>query len=204
MAQQRDVELVHYCAKLEECPKSLWPEVALSGRSNVGKSSLVNLLMRRKSLAHISKQPGKTRCLIYFAIDNRWHLVDMPGYGYARVPVTERQKWATNAKRYFHGREQLTAVVQLIDIRVGPTPDDKARLREISGMGKPLCLTFTKADKIARTKVEATVAEQLRKLDFPLPPETGVVITSATKGYGHAELWAWIEDQVDTARRRLD
>jgi GTP-binding protein len=101
------VELVHYCAKVEECPDRDLPEFALSGRSNVGKSSLVNLLTRKKKLAYTSKQPGKTQCLIYFEVNQKWHLVDMPGYGYAKVGQHERRKWAVQAQQYLQRRKQL-------------------------------------------------------------------------------------------------
>ena len=119
------VELVHYCAKVQECPTREIPEFALSGRSNVGKSSLVNLLTRKKKLAYTSKQPGKTQCLIYFEVNEQWHLVDMPGYGYAKVGQQERRKWAAQSTQYFQRRAQLAGVLQLIDFKVGPTADDK-------------------------------------------------------------------------------
>jgi GTP-binding protein len=191
-----DVELIHYCAKVEECPERDLPEFALSGRSNVGKSSLINLLTRKKKLAYTSKQPGKTQCLIYFRIDDRWNLVDMPGYGYARVGPEERRRWARQARQYFSQREQLAGVLQLIDFKVGPTPDDKARLRDLVTIGRPLCLVMTKADKVARTRREPRIAEHLGGLDLRLPPDTAVVLTSATEGFGRDELLAWLGDRL--------
>lgn len=193
------VELVHYCATVEECPARDLPEFALSGRSNVGKSSLVNLLTRKKKIAYTSKNPGKTQCLIYFEIDGRWHLVDMPGYGYAKVGEHERRRWAAQAKQYFHRRDQLAGVLQLIDFKVGPTPDDKARLRDLAGTGKPLCLVMTKADKVPRTRREARIGEHLRALDLRLPADTAVILTSATERLGRHELLAWLDDRLAAA-----
>lgn len=190
------VELVHYCAKVEDCPVEGMPEFALSGRSNVGKSSLVNLLTRKKKIAYISKHPGKTQCLIYFKIDEAWNLVDMPGYGYAKVGQDERRRWAVQAKQYFMRREQLAGVLQLIDFKVGPTPDDKARLRDLVGVGKPICLVMTKVDKVTRGQREAKVVDHIQGLDLRLPPDTAVVLTSARERTGYGELLAWLADQL--------
>lgn len=190
----RNVELTHFAATLEECPRSALPEIAFSGRSNVGKSSLINLLTSRRKLAYTSKRPGKTRVLTFYRVDGRWHLVDMPGYGFARVPPGERRKWAQEASRYFHRREQLTGVIQLIDMKVGPTRDDEARLRQLVDAGRPLCVALTKADKVSRPRHETIVARHLEGLR--LPAETGLVITSVHEGYGASELKAWIEDHL--------
>ncbi|RKZ16007.1 YihA family ribosome biogenesis GTP-binding protein [bacterium] len=190
------VELVHYCARIEECPTRDMPEFALSGRSNVGKSSIVNLLTRKKKLAYTSKHPGKTQCLIYFEVDERWNLVDMPGYGYAKVGQQERRKWARQAEEYLSQREQLCGVMQLIDFKVGPTDDDRARLRGLASLGRPLCLVMTKADKIAKTRREAKLGEHLKALDVRLPADTAVVLTSASEGFGRNELLAWLSDRL--------
>ena len=194
----RNVEIKHFCARLEECPNRPLPEIALSGRSNVGKSSLVNLLTGRKKLAYTSKEPGKTQVLTYYEVDESWYLVDMPGYGYAKVGAHERRRWANLARQYFHGRAQLAAVAQLLDIRVGATPDDKARLRALIGLGRPLCLVWTKADKIAPTKRDRTVGEHLARLDVSLPEDTAVVITSSLGRFGHDQLVAWMRDVLAT------
>jgi GTP-binding protein len=190
----RNVELTHFAASLDECPRSALPEVAFSGRSNVGKSSLVNLLTARRKLAYTSKQPGKTRVLTYYRVDGRWNLVDMPGYGFARVPPSERQKWARVASQYFRRREQLVGVIQLVDMRVGPTKDDGARLRDLVDAKRPICVAFTKADKVAKRLHEETVGRFLGGLG--LPEDTGVVITSVKAGYGASELTAWIQDHL--------
>jgi GTP-binding protein len=193
---QHEVELLQLCADVEDCPRAPRPDIALSGRSNVGKSSLINMLLGRRRLARTSKDPGRTRCLIYYLVDRRWHLVDMPGYGYARVAAEERRRWFAQARQYFQRREQLCAVVQLIDLKVGPTSDDRARLRELLGIGSPLCLVFTKADKVSRVRHEAKIRDHLQGLDLELPRATGIVLSSVPDGYGRRELWAWIEDRL--------
>lgn len=192
----RDVRLTDFCATLEECPKRPMPEFALSGRSNVGKSSLVNLLTGRVKIAYTSKQPGKTRVFTYYEVDGAWNLVDMPGYGYAKVGAAERGRWALQAERYFDGREQLAGVIQLIDLKVGPTADDRERIADLVDRGLPVCLAMTKSDKIARTKREAAVTGHLRGLDVALPPDTGLVLTSAADRFGHHEVLSWIEDRL--------
>lgn len=192
-----DVELVTLAPDLEHCPDSELPELAFSGRSNVGKSSLLNLLVGRRKAAYTSGQPGKTRALTYFRVDGRWHLVDMPGYGYARTSQAERHRWAATAKKYLLARPQLAAVLQLIDIRVGVTPDDRNRLRELLASGKPFCIVFTKADKVPRRTHDDVVAKHLGGLG--LPPTTGVVISSASERYGQDELWAWMEHHLPGA-----
>jgi GTP-binding protein len=145
-------------------------------------------------MAYTSGQPGKTRALTYFIVDRRWHMVDMPGYGFARTSQVERRQWAGTARKYLHGRQQLAAVLQLVDIRVGVTPDDRARLRELLGVGKPFCIVFTKADKIPRAQHDRVITEHLGGLG--LPPDTGVVVTSVKDRYGQDELWAWMEDHL--------
>jgi len=189
-----EVQLTHFAARLEECPKEPLPEIALSGRSNVGKSSLLNYLVGRKRIAHTSGQPGKTKCFTYYRIEDRWNLVDMPGYGFARVSPGERQRWLRSAEEYYRGREQLAGVLQLIDLGVGPTNDDVARSSLLGELGKRLCIVFTKSDKVPRSKHEDRVHLALAKMH--LAPDTGVVLSSAHAPYGDREIWAWIADQL--------
>ncbi len=196
---QHRVELVTLAPDLSFCPESDLPELAFSGRSNVGKSSLLNLLVGRKRMAYTSGQPGKTRTLTYYLVDDRWHLVDMPGYGWARVSQVERRKWAAAMRAYLHRRQQLAAVLQLIDLRVGVTPDDRARLRELMSAGLDFCLVFTKADKVPRAQHDRRVAEHLDGLG--LPPDTGVVVSSARERWGQEEIWGWIEDHLPPQAR---
>lgn len=192
-----EAELTHFVSKLADLPKERIPEFALSGRSNVGKSRLVNYLVGRKHLAKISGNPGKTRCLIYFRIEDRWNLVDMPGYGYAKVGVAARREWQRQARSYLTEREQLAGVLQLIDLKVGATKLDIERAEFLRAQGRPLCVVFTKSDKLPRSKHDAAVRTAVERLR--LPADSGVVLSSATKGSGANELWAWI--RATLARR---
>ena len=189
-----DAELTHFVSKLSDLPNERIPEFALSGRSNVGKSRLVNYLVGRKQLAKISGNPGKTRCLIYFRIENKWNLVDMPGYGYAKVGKVARREWLRQAVSYLETREQLAGVLQLIDLKVGATKLDVERVAMLSRLGRPLCLVFTKSDKLPRSKHDRAVADALGLLK--VRPDTGVVLSSAVEGKGASELWAWIRDRL--------
>lgn len=188
------VELAQFAAKLEECPSAPLPEFCLSGRSNVGKSSLLNYLVGQRKLAYTSGSPGKTQCFTYYLVDASWHLVDMPGYGYARVRESERARWLRAAEAYYRHREQLRGVLQLIDLGVGPTRDDVKRARLLIAVGRPICMVLTKSDKVGRSRQEAALRRAVSQLQ--LPPASGVVLSSAQDGYGDKEIWAWIQDQL--------
>jgi len=191
---QHEVELITLAPELAHCPDSELPEMAFSGRSNVGKSSLLNLLVGRHRMAHTSGQPGKTRALSYYLVDQSWHLVDMPGYGYARTSQAERRRWAGVSRAYLSTRSQLRGVFQLIDLKVGVTPDDRARLRDLLRFDRNFCIIFTKADKVPQTKREEKVVEHLSGLG--LPAATGVIVSSAKDRLGREEIWAWVEDHL--------
>lgn len=195
---RREVELVQFAASLAECPGDDLPEIAMSGRSNVGKSSLINLLTGKKRLAYTSREPGKTRVLTYYEVDQAFRLVDTQGYGFAKVGDNERKRWKRLADNYFRSRSQLRGVIQLIDLKVGPTAADRGRVEHLTNSRIPLCIALTKADKVPRNRRQAAVAEHLSQLI--LAPETGVVMTSSLEKQGHKELWAWIDDTVRKPR----
>ncbi len=132
---------------VNQCPAPKIPEYAFIGRSNVGKSSLINMLVERKSLARISNTPGKTQHINHFIINNNWYLVDLPGYGYARVSKTSRKKWETFIKNYLNRRENLQCVFLLIDSRIKPQKVDIEFANWMGEMRIPFLLIFTKADK---------------------------------------------------------
>jgi len=167
------------------------PEVALFGRSNVGKSSLINTLLGRRGEARVSKTPGKTRAANYFAINGDFFLVDMPGYGYAKAPKIERARFAKLFEQYIESDDRRSAMVQLIDARHDPTDLDLESIGRLVRSRRPLCLVFTKADKVSRNKLDASIARALRDID--VRPDTGVVPFSSVTGQGKRELWGWIE-----------
>jgi GTP-binding protein len=178
---------------LSGLPAAPFPEVAVSGRSNVGKSSLLNTLFGgRKALAKVSQRPGKTREINFFRVADRYHLVDLPGYGYARVPVAVSEKWRAVVKAYLESRNQLAGIVQLVDAKVGPTAQDREMIDWLSRAGVPALLVATKVDKLkSRARGEA-----LRDLSRA-HPGFDIVGFSSLKKEGRSEVMAWIDRTVD-------
>jgi GTP-binding protein len=175
-------------------PREQRPEVAMFGRSNVGKSSLINTLLGRRGIARISKTPGKTRTANFFLINERFFLVDMPGYGYAKVAKGEKERWTKLFDQYLGDDARSNALVQLIDIRHEPTGQDVESVARLVASGRPLCLAFNKSDKVKRGASSRSIAAALRVLD--VPPETAVIPFSSVSGEGRAELWTWISDAL--------
>ena len=166
------------------------PQVAFSGRSNVGKSSLINALLGRKSLARVSATPGKTVTVNFYDIDGKMYLVDLPGYGFARRSPEEKKAWSELTDGYFVKNPnigQLVAVNQLVDIRVGPTDDDIMMVQYLLDARIPFFVTATKCDKLSRTAVERTIAgwraDIFRKTDITIFP------FSAVTGEGKEQIW---------------
>jgi GTP-binding protein len=175
-------------------PEDTRPEVALFGRSNVGKSSLINTLLGRRDEARVSKTPGKTRMANYFVINGGFFLVDMPGYGYAKAPKTERARFMKLFEQYAEADDRQSAMVQLIDARHDPTDLDLESIERLRRSRRPMCLVFTKADKVSRNKLDASIARAVRDLD--VRQDTGVVPFSSVTGQGKKELWGWIESAL--------
>jgi GTP-binding protein len=175
-------------------PDAVRPEVALFGRSNVGKSSLINTLLGRRSEARVSKTPGKTRAANFFNINDAFFMVDMPGYGYAKAPKTERARFMKLFEQYIEADDRQSAMVQLIDARHEPTDLDLESIARLRKSRRPLCLVFTKADKVSRNKLDQSIAHALRGME--VRQNTGVVPFSSVTGQGKRELWAWIESAL--------
>lgn len=175
-------------------PDERRPEVALFGRSNVGKSSLINTLIGRVGVARVSKTPGKTRAANFFAINKAFVLVDMPGYGYAKISKSEIERLRRLREQYLNAADRRSALVQLIDARHAPTELDMEFATRLTESLRPFCVVFTKSDKVAKSSLRETVGRALARLD--VRPETGVVAFSSITGQGKAELWAWIETQL--------
>lgn len=170
-------------------PSNYLPEIAFSGRSNVGKSSLINTLLRRKALARVSQTPGKTREINFFSVNDSFTLVDLPGYGYARVSKEARHAWQPLIESYLRTSPLLKGVVQLIDSRHGASASDATMMEFLADLGVPCIVVLTKTDKLARAAVETRSAEIARDLQMD---EQQVVPFSAETGRGRDELGAAI------------
>jgi len=174
--------------KISQCPSDALPEYAFIGRSNVGKSSLINMITRRKKLAKVSHTPGKTKTLNYFRIDDAWYLVDLPGYGYAKVSKTDRKSWGKMIRSYLANRTTLSCVFVLIDSRV---PPQKLDLEFISWLGEsqiPFMLIFTKVDKLKANALSSNVAAFNRELSKEWDELPEHLLTSSVSGQGRDEL----------------
>jgi len=170
------------------CPEPDKPEVAFIGRSNVGKSSLINALLKSKGAAKISSTPGKTQVINHFLIEDIWYMVDLPGYGYARVSQTERVKWEKMVKNYLTNRKNLVYLMVLIDSRIPPQKSDLEFLQFAGKNGIPFILIFTKADKQSTAKTKNTIQEftnAMLETWEALPP---IITTSAQTGLGREEV----------------
>lgn len=178
-------------AAASDAPGDALPEVAFAGRSNVGKSSLINRLVQRQKLARTSAAPGKTQQLNYYLINEQFYLVDLPGYGYVRGGVELRHALGRLTDGYLDGRRQLRAVVQLVDARHGPTDLDLTLVERLRGGARPFLLVFTKADKLSR----AQLARQLTRLEGEGQlAELPYLPFSSVSGEGRDDLWRWIEE----------
>lgn len=174
------------------CPREKIPEYAFVGRSNVGKSSLINMLTGVKGLARTSATPGKTRLLNFYSVEDLWYLVDLPGYGFAKISKTEREKWERMIHDYILHRKSLMYTFVLIDSRLEPQKSDLAFINWLGNHQLPFCLMFTKADKLSRNKLQSNVAvfrKELEKEWEELPP---VFISSSVAGQGKAEILEFI------------
>ena len=194
MVQIKSASFVKSSSNLDECPKPDLPEYAFIGRSNVGKSSLINMLTHRKQLAKVSGKPGKTQLINHFLIDEAWYLVDLPGYGWAQAGKKEIAKWKGFTADYFKKRASLSCVFVLIDSRLDPQKKDLEFVQYLGENGIPIAFVFTKADKLGINKSMANMAtfrKTLLKTWEALPP---FFMTSAESGYGKEELLKYIDE----------
>jgi GTP-binding protein len=190
----KNVALETVCGITSVLPKNDKVEVAFAGKSNVGKSSLINALMNRKSLARTSAQPGKTQTINFYNINDAVYLVDLPGYGYAKVSQSEKEKWGKLIERYLHGSEQLRAVFLLIDIRHEPSANDKMMYDWILHNGYEPIIIATKLDKLKRSQVQKHV--KMVKTGLQVRPGTLVIPFSAETKQGREEIWEVIEGKM--------
>ncbi|HIY52918.1 MAG TPA: ribosome biogenesis GTP-binding protein YihA/YsxC [Candidatus Agathobaculum merdavium] len=180
-----NAEFLRSAVKESDFPHDALPQIVFAGKSNVGKSSVINKLLNRKNFARVSAQPGKTIHINYFVIDKKLYLVDLPGYGYARVSKAEQQRWGTLMETYF-AMDLLTLGVQIVDIRHKPTRDDVTMADWFRASGKPWVVIANKLDKIKKSQLAGNLAEIRQTL--LLPEEVPVIPFSAEKGDGRDEV----------------
>lgn len=182
--------------ELSKLPDDGKPELAVIGRSNVGKSSLINMLTSQKKLAKTSQQPGKTQTINHFLIDENWYLVDLPGYGFAKVSQTQREKWNIMIRQYLSRRESLACVFVLVDSRIEPQKNDLSFIEWLGENGIPLSIIFTKCDKLGQGKVQSNVKKfekELLKVWEELPPR---FLSSAETAQGKSEILTYFASIV--------
>ena len=186
------------CGITSQIPNTEQPEIAFAGKSNVGKSTLINALMNRKSLARTSSQPGKTQTLNFYHINDEMYLVDLPGYGYANANIQTKAKWGKMIENYLFASKTLKAVFLLVDIRHEPSENDKLMYKWISERGYEPVVIATKLDKIKRSQVQKQTA--LIKRTLGLDPQSKLYVFSSQTKQGRDEIWGAIEEfiNVDT------
>jgi GTP-binding protein len=205
------------CTELDPArfPRSHRREIAVAGRSNVGKSSLLNTILNRRGIARISKRPGKTQTVNFFVVNDRFYLVDLPGYGYAKVSAGTRRAWKRVIFSYIESRRRLAGVVQLIDARHPPSRDDIVMLQHLIDTGRPFLVVFTKADKVRRSE-RARLIENFRgcfeggiEVHTYVPGDGAgdprvrdpacrvpTLFFSAKTGEGKDDIWRWIGEMI--------
>ena len=191
----KNINLETVCGITSTLPNNKLPEIAFAGKSNVGKSSLINALMNRKSYARTSATPGKTQTINFYNINEAIYLVDLPGYGYAKVSEQEKIQWGKLIERYLHGSKQLKAVFLLIDIRHDPSANDKMMYDWIVEQGYNPIIIATKLDKIKRSQVQKQV--KAVKTGLNLIPGTIVIPFSAETKQGRDEIWEVVDEIVN-------
>lgn len=190
------INLETVCGITSTLPENDKPEIAFAGKSNVGKSSLINALMNRKSYARISATPGKTQTINFYNINDVMYLVDLPGYGYAKVSEKEKEQWGRLIERYLHSSARLKAVFLLIDIRHEPSANDKMMYRWIVDQGYEPVIIATKLDKIKRSQIQKHI--KMIREGLSLVPGTKVIPFSSSTKQGREEIWELIETRISS------
>lgn len=188
-------EFVTSATGLDKCPAGSRPEVALAGRSNVGKSSLLNTLVNRRRLARTSSTPGRTQLINFFSINDMFYLVDLPGYGFAKVPARVKARWGEMIEGYLAKRKQLRGLILLVDVRHKPTADDQQMYHWLKTYNIPTVVVATKADKLSRGRAVQNLAVVRKTLQ--LPASAPLILFSSVTGQGKGDIWAVIQDWVE-------
>ena len=184
-------EFVCSIVQPSQCPKENLPEIAFIGRSNVGKSSLINDLLRQKGLARTSSTPGRTQQINFFRINQKFFFVDLPGYGYAKVPQALKASWRSLIENYLKGRKQLAHCVLIVDSRVGPTELDLEQVAWFRRNLLPFFIVSTKSDKLSKVELEKSINHTQS-----LCPDLSVVAYSATRNTGREQVWALLDPHI--------
>ncbi|MFE8696914.1 ribosome biogenesis GTP-binding protein YihA/YsxC [Cytobacillus sp. FJAT-53684] len=187
-------DIVISAVKPDQYPGEALPEFALAGRSNVGKSSFINKMLNRKNLARTSSKPGKTQTLNFYLINEILHFVDVPGYGYAKVSKSEREAWGKMIETYLTNREQLRAVVQIVDLRHPPSKDDVMMYNFLKHYEIPCIIIATKADKIPKAKWQKHL--KIAKETLDLDPNDHIILFSSETGQGKDEAWGLLRSYM--------
>jgi len=185
------VDFIKSAREPSQYPKSSLPEVAFAGRSNVGKSSLINTLVNRKRFARTSTTPGRTRLINFFMINNRVCFVDLPGYGYARVPLSVKRDWGPMVEKYLKERENLCLVILILDVRRDPSGGDLSLLEWLHFYRIGFLVILTKIDKLSRNQIK--IRQQCIKKILELPLDSNIILFSARTGEGKGAIWKEIE-----------
>lgn len=188
-------EFVRSAAKAADFPRDRLPQVAFAGRSNVGKSSVINRLLNRKNFARVGAAPGKTTHINYFLIDGAFYLVDLPGYGYAKVSQAEKARWGRLMEEWFADSSLMTLGLQIVDARHKPTADDCTMAKWYRDAGCPVVVVANKLDKLKKSEIEPNLQRVRDTLE--LPDEVNVIPFSAEKGEGRAELLGLILEHLE-------
>jgi len=190
----KNAKLEATAVKPEQYPEKNLQEVVFVGRSNVGKSSIINSLANRKSLARVGSTPGKTRVINFYNIDDKLYLVDLPGYGYAGVSKTMKASWGNIVETYLNTRENIQLIIMLVDIRHKPTQDDKIMYEWLAANMVRHVVVASKADKISRSAIKPRLKEIKDALG--VPDEVKIIPYSSENGVGRDELWTMIEESI--------
>lgn len=188
-------------AKVTDCPKPIMPEFAFIGRSNVGKSSLINMLCNNHKLAHTSSTPGKTRIINHFLINEKWYLVDLPGYGYAKTSKTNRYEFEDIITSYVTKRSNLICLFVLVDYRLPLQQIDAEFMQWLGNKNIPFCVIFTKADKLTKTELKKNLENYLLKLSYIFEDEPNYLVSSAKDKKGKDDILEFIEAHFDLFKK---
>ncbi len=191
-------EFIRSAAGAKDFPRDGLPQVAFAGRSNVGKSSVINRLLNRKTFARVGSAPGKTTHINYFLIDQKLYLVDLPGYGYAKVSQAEKERWAKLIQSWFDDPALMTLGILIVDARHKPTANDISMAEYFKASGKPWVVVANKLDKLKKSEIEPNLVQIRDTLE--LPDTVKVIPFSAEKGTGREALWGLLLDYMDDSK----